>query len=239
MREFANTLQEKRPTPVVFVGHGRSTQWRDLKDHLHDKHGYKVEAYETGARAGHSIRDILEEMADKSSFTLLVMTAEDEQSDGGTRARQNVVHEAGIFQGRLGFPRAVLLLEEGAEEFSNVQGVQFIRFSKNNIKETFGEVLATLRREFHDESWPVYRADQQGQAVAVRLPQTSDMAFPVNSAHPSLCSAAKPKPDAAGGTRRSLVVATREGCATVAHADIRGLGTSRPMCVAGLPRSRD
>ncbi|CAD6536552.1 hypothetical protein LMG27952_03164 [Paraburkholderia hiiakae] len=133
---------------VVFIGHGRSAAWRDLKDHLQDKHGVKIEAYETGARAGHTIRDILEEMAQKSSFAALVMTAEDEQADGQFRARQNVIHEAGLFQGRLGFPRAILLLEEGVEEFSNVQGVQYIRFSKGNIKETFGEVLATLRREF-------------------------------------------------------------------------------------------
>jgi predicted nucleotide-binding protein len=137
-----------RPSPVVFIGHGRSSQWRDLKDHLHEKHQYKVEAYETGARAGHSIRDILEEMVTKSSFAVLVLTAEDEQSDGIFRARQNVIHEAGLFQGRLGFPRAIMLLEVGVEEFSNVQGVQYIRFSRENIKETFGEVLATLRREF-------------------------------------------------------------------------------------------
>ena len=134
--------------PVVFIGHGRSPAWRDLKDHLQDKHGFKIEAYETGARAGHTIRDILEEMVTKSSFALLVLTGEDEQADGQLRARQNVIHEAGLFQGRLGFPRAILLLEEGVEEFSNVHGVQYVKFSKNNIKETFGEVLATLRREF-------------------------------------------------------------------------------------------
>ena len=29
---------------VVFIGHGRSRDWRDLKDHLHDKHGIKVVA---------------------------------------------------------------------------------------------------------------------------------------------------------------------------------------------------
>ena len=136
--------------PVVFIGHGRSPAWRDLKDHLQDKHGFKIEAYETGARAGHTIRDILEEMVTKSSFALLVLTGEDEQVDGQLRARQNVIHEAGLFQGRLGFPRAILLLEEGVEEFSNVHGVQYVKFSKNNIKETFGEVLATLRREFHE-----------------------------------------------------------------------------------------
>jgi predicted nucleotide-binding protein len=136
------------PQPAVFIGHGRSTAWRELKDHLQDKHGIKIEAYETGARAGHSIRDILEEMVTKSSFALLVLTGEDEQADGQLRARQNVIHEAGLFQGRLGFPRAIILLEDGVQEFSNVNGVQHIKFSKDNIKETFGEVLATLRREF-------------------------------------------------------------------------------------------
>ena len=136
------------PPPVIFIGHGRSMAWRDLKDHLSEKHGFRVETYETGARAGHTIRDILEDMVAKSSFAVLVMTAEDEQQSGQMRARQNVVHEAGLFQGRLGFARAIMLLEEGVEEFSNVQGVQYIRFAKNNIKETFGEVLATLRREF-------------------------------------------------------------------------------------------
>jgi len=142
------TPASRPPEPIVFIGHGRSSQWRDLKDHLQEKHGHRVEAYETGARAGHTIRDILEEMVRTSSFAVLVLTAEDEQADGQYRARQNVVHEAGLFQGRLGFARAIMLLEEGVEEFSNVQGVQYIRFSPNNIKETFGEVLATLRREF-------------------------------------------------------------------------------------------
>lgn len=141
----------KIPPPVVFIGHGRSSLWRDLKDHLSEKHDYRVEAYEVGARAGHTIRDILEDMLDKSSFACLVLTAEDEMADGTMRARQNVIHETGLFQGRLGFSRAIVMLEEGAEEFSNVQGVQQIRFSKGNIKETFGEVLATLRREFHSK----------------------------------------------------------------------------------------
>lgn len=45
--------QKTRPT--TFIGRGRSPQWRDLKDHLIDKHGYKIEAYESGARAGHTV----------------------------------------------------------------------------------------------------------------------------------------------------------------------------------------
>lgn len=134
--------------PRVFIGHGRSRQWRDLKDHLQDHHGYRVEAYETGARTGHTIRDILEAMLSASSFAVLVMTGEDETGDGGMRARQNVVHETGLFQGRLGFSRAIVLVEEGTEDYSNLQGIHQIRYSAGNIRETFGDVLATLRREF-------------------------------------------------------------------------------------------
>jgi predicted nucleotide-binding protein len=131
----------------VFIGHGQDPQWRDLKDHLHEKHGYSIDAYEIGSRAGHTIRDILEEMLEASSFALLVMTGEDETKDGAYRARQNVVHEAGLFQGKLGFSRAIILLEDGTEEFSNIDGLQQIRFSKGNIKESFGDVLAVLKRE--------------------------------------------------------------------------------------------
>jgi predicted nucleotide-binding protein len=135
---------------IVFIGHGRNAQWRDLKDHLHDKHGLTVEAYEVGARAGHHIRDILDDMLMKSSFGILVMTAEDETAEGAFNPRLNVVHELGLFQGRLGFSRAIILLEQGTAEFSNIYGIQQIRFSKGNIKETFGDVLATIKREFAD-----------------------------------------------------------------------------------------
>jgi predicted nucleotide-binding protein len=134
--------------PVIFIGHGRSPIWRDLKDHLHEQHGYDVQAYEIGSRAGHAIRDILEDMLETSLFAILVMTAEDKIRSGHMRARQNVVHELGLFQGKLGFSKAIILLERGVQEFSNIHGIHQIRFSKKNIKETYGDVLATLRREF-------------------------------------------------------------------------------------------
>jgi len=142
--------EKPKPKPIVFIGHGGSDQWKNLKDHLHEKHDYNVEAYEIGARAGHAIRDILEEMLDKTSFAILVMTGEDKAENGEMRARQNVVHELGLFQGKLGFAKAIVLLEDGTEEFSNIHGINQIRYAKGNIKETFGEVLATLKREFSD-----------------------------------------------------------------------------------------
>ena len=131
--------------PKVFIGHGNNPIWRDLKDHLNEQHNYEVIAYEVGARAGHEIRDILADMLQASSFAILVMTGEDRTEDGQMQPRMNVVHELGLFQGHLGFDRAITLLERGTQEFSNINGVHQIRFSKGNIRETFGDVVATLK----------------------------------------------------------------------------------------------
>lgn len=135
----------------IFIGHGHSSQWRDLKDHLHEHHGLKVTAYEIGPRAGLTIKEVLDRMLNDSSFALLVLTGEDEDAEGQLHARENVIHEAGLFQGALGFQRAIVLLEQGCKEFSNIHGLNQIRFSKDNIRETFGDVLATIKREFEGE----------------------------------------------------------------------------------------
>ena len=75
------------------------------------------------------------------------MTGEDEQADGSLHARENVIHEAGLFQGKIGFERAIILLEKGCKEFSNIHGLGQIRFSKGKIEETFVEILRVLKRE--------------------------------------------------------------------------------------------
>jgi predicted nucleotide-binding protein len=87
-------------------------------------------------------------MARRASMAFLVHTAEDEQADQKVRARQNVVHETGLFQGRLGFHRAIILREDGCEDFSNLHGVQEIRFPAGDIKGSFLPVLDVINREF-------------------------------------------------------------------------------------------
>lgn len=136
------------PSPTIFIGHGRSPQWRDLRDHLKDKHGYEVKAYETGSRAGSSVQEVLGELLDESSFAILVMTGEDQLNDGKVRARQNVIYELGLFHGRLGFCKGIMVKEDAVEEFSNISGVQQIRYTTGSIRETFGDVVAALKREF-------------------------------------------------------------------------------------------
>jgi predicted nucleotide-binding protein len=89
----------------------------------------------------------LSEMLDNAAIALLVLTAEDEQADGEMVARQNVIHEVGLFQGRLGFTRAIVLLEEGCAQFSNIEGLGQIRFRAGEISSTFEEVRRVMERE--------------------------------------------------------------------------------------------
>jgi predicted nucleotide-binding protein len=100
---------------------------------------------ESHLRASHKER--LLEMLGGAAFAFLVMTPEDENADGTKHARENVIHEAGLFQGRLGFEKAIILLEDGCEAFSNIDGLGQIRFPKGGIMAKSEEIRKVLRRE--------------------------------------------------------------------------------------------
>lgn len=131
----------------VFIGHGRSNQWLILKNFIQDRLKLPWDEFNRVPVAGITNQTRLSEMLDAAAIAFLVMTAEDEMVDGGIQARMNVVHEAGLFQGRLGFTKAIVLLEEGCSEFSNIQGLGQIRFPRDNIKAAFDEIRAVIERE--------------------------------------------------------------------------------------------
>jgi predicted nucleotide-binding protein len=131
----------------VFLGHGRAKDWLELKLFVQDRLHLPVVDFNSQSIAGKPTASRLSEMLDETSFAFLVMTAEDEASDGTQHARENVIHEVGLFQGRLGFERAIVLLEEGCEEFSNIAGLGQIRFQKGKIADKFEEIRAVLERE--------------------------------------------------------------------------------------------
>lgn len=132
---------------TIFIGHGRSELWRVLKDFVSERLGLPYEEFNRISAAGIGTQERLAEMLDRCSFAFLVLTAEDLHSDGSHHARENVIHEAGLFQGRLGWRKAIIVLEEECEEFSNIAGLGQIRFPKRKISACLEEVRRVLERE--------------------------------------------------------------------------------------------
>jgi predicted nucleotide-binding protein len=137
----------ERQGKKIFIGHGRSHIWKDLKDFLQDRLNLEWDEFSREPVPGLTTKERLNTMLNEARFAFLIMTAEDEHSDKTKHARENVIHEAGLFQGRLGFEKAIILLEEECAEFSNIQGIQQIRFPPGNIRAVFEEIRRVLERE--------------------------------------------------------------------------------------------
>jgi predicted nucleotide-binding protein len=131
----------------IFIGHGRSPIWRELKDFLQEKLNLKTDEFNREPTAGLSTKERLEAMLKEAIFAFLIMTAEDEHADMTKHARENVIHEAGLFQGKLDFKKAIILLEVGCTEFSNIHGLTSIRFPKDNIMAKSEDIRGVLERE--------------------------------------------------------------------------------------------
>ncbi|MBT2620844.1 nucleotide-binding protein [Chryseobacterium sp. ISL-6] len=147
-----NDLKPKKVTEKskkrkkVFIGHGRSKLWARVQLFLKDDLNIESFTFESENQTSNSIIQILEDFLENSSFAILILTAEDETLEGKLRARQNVIHECGLFQGRLGFENVVLLKQTETEDLSNLAGLQYIPFNGENIEQTFYELQRKLKK---------------------------------------------------------------------------------------------
>jgi predicted nucleotide-binding protein len=132
----------------VFVGHGSNPIWGRVVNYLEGERGLEVEAFESESRASEHIIDILGGFLDTCDAAVIVMTADDMTADGRMRARQNVIHEIGLFQGRYGFGRVILFQQYGTEDFSNVAGLQSVTFHQRAEQGFYelGRALDKLQR---------------------------------------------------------------------------------------------
>jgi len=131
----------------IFVAHGISPLWRSVRDYLRDDLGLDVHHFEAAPHDSEEITVALEEYLRRCSFAVCVLANEDRMATGASRARQNVIHEAGLFQGRYGFRRVALLVESGCELPSNVGGLVRHDFHGRHIEHTFTHLARHLRRE--------------------------------------------------------------------------------------------
>ena len=68
-------------------------------------------------------------------------------ADGRARADQNVVYQAGFFQGKYGFGRVALVAEEGCDGFSNIAGIVRLDFRSPQVDATFIDLRGMFQRE--------------------------------------------------------------------------------------------
>jgi predicted nucleotide-binding protein len=87
-----------------------------------------------------------EDNASLCSFAFAIVTPDDEikSHDGNYRqARPNVIFELGWFVGRLGKHRVTILLKEGTQIHSDIDGISRIQF-RDNVEEKFLQIQGEL-----------------------------------------------------------------------------------------------
>lgn len=131
----------------VFISHGRAQDWRKTQAFIEKQLGYGTIELEQEVSMGRTIIQKLNDASDKCSCAVIVMTGDDIAQDQ-VRARENVMHEIGFFQGKYGLNRIVLLHEEGVNIPTNLAGIVYTPFPKGTIEATEGKLMSELQTIF-------------------------------------------------------------------------------------------
>jgi|GEM_PF-3291799 len=128
----------------VFIAHGHNEVVKlKIKDFIATRLSHEpVILGEQPGRHKLTIIEALEKFSEGCEFAVILLTGDDITKDS-KRARQNVVHEAGFFQGRLGRSKVVLIVEKGVEIPSNLSGIFYLEYEKE-IKELFSDLQIIL-----------------------------------------------------------------------------------------------
>lgn len=137
----ADSTEEDR----VFLSHGRAADWREVQSFIERDLGIKTLELAQEPNRGRTVLQKLEEESSRCSYAVVVMTGDDQVTDGQPRARENVMHEIGYFQGKFGLARVCLLHEEATSIPSNIHGLVYIPFPKSMVGAAFGALARELR----------------------------------------------------------------------------------------------
>lgn len=137
------------PLRRVFISHGRAKDWYTLQAFI--ERDLKIATLELAQEPnkGLTVLAKLADAADQCDSAVIVMTGDDKDESGEVRARENVMHEIGYFQGKYGLARLVLLHEEGVNIPSNIQGLVYIPFPKGLIEAAQGALMRELHVIYH------------------------------------------------------------------------------------------
>lgn len=127
--------------------HGSSVAQK-VKKYIEQNLGLKVMIYTDSAVAGKGPFENLEVMASQCGYAVVVLTKDDEVTgrnrsvgegllNGQKRGRQNVIHEIGYCQAKMGADRVLILFEAGVEKPSNFEYLHGQQFTKGKLENVF------------------------------------------------------------------------------------------------------
>ena len=122
---------EKVTGNYVFIIHGHNDLLKVQLQLLLTRAGVNNLVLHEQADKGRTIIDKLVKEGKNSNYAIALLTADDKLEDGKTRARQNVILEVGYFMGLLGKERVRLLVAEGVEIPSDLQGILYEKYDTN------------------------------------------------------------------------------------------------------------
>lgn len=136
---------DKIKSKRIFLSHGKSSEWRKVQAYLEKDLEHSTLELAQEANLGRTILQKLYEEAKKCSIAVIIMTGDDLTDEGEIRARENVMHEIGYFQGFYGLNNVILLHENDVNIPSNIHGLVYISFPKDTIDATFGALHRELK----------------------------------------------------------------------------------------------
>jgi len=135
-----------QPTGVLLV-HDEDPQWRAVRRFIAED--CRLMTYEVSSvdMEPDDFIELMREHLARCSFAVCLLCATETMADGHIRADQDIVYQAGLFQGRYGFGRVAILAEEGCGTFSNIAGLIRLSYPPKLVDSTFFELERMLRRE--------------------------------------------------------------------------------------------
>lgn len=132
----------------VFISHGTPPDWREVQAFIEKDLSILTLELAQQPNLGRTVLQKLADESNRCSYAVVVMTGDDRFEDGTSRARENVMHEIGYFQGKFGLANVCLLHEEGVNIPSNIHGLAYSPFPTGLVRASFGLLGRELRKAF-------------------------------------------------------------------------------------------
>lgn len=129
--EIETTNIKKVVGNTVFIIHGHNELLKTKVQLLLARAGVQNVVLHEQPDKGRTIIDKLIEEGNQSNYAIALLTADDKLEGGTSRARQNVILEIGYFMGQLGKERVRLLVADGVEIPSDLQGILYEKYDTN------------------------------------------------------------------------------------------------------------